>query len=162
MGTDGERTMENKLENSEINAVSPEHLLVVFSRGRIMLWMGVAVLIHVVVIGVTSVGYIRDQWIDPEGAKARKEAAAAALEAEKAKLAPPVRPATSAASTNNQASAVPAPLPVTNAPAAVDETAQLAARRDTKVVKRITEAASSNEIPQKPDLGILLEDTNPR
>ncbi|MEI8351314.1 MAG: hypothetical protein WCG36_03275 [bacterium] len=159
--------MENKLENPEINAVSPEQLLVVFSRGRILLWMGVAVLIHVGVIGVTSVGYIRDHWIDPEGAKARKETVAAALEAEKARMAPAVRPAPPAASavaaTNSPAS-VPAPAAATNAPGATagDEAAQLAARRGTKVVKRITEAASSNEIPQKPDLGILLEDTNPR
>lgn len=156
------------------DAVAPEQLLVVFSRGRILFWIAVAVVIHVVVIGVTSVGYIRDHWIDPEGAKVRKEAAAAALAAEKAKEKP--QPPSAPAASNTPAPAASA----TNAPAASatnaatgsatngtpaaegSEAAQLEARRNTTVVKRITEAATSNEIPQKPELGISLEDTNLR
>jgi hypothetical protein len=178
--------MEDSVKDGEdaatFDAVAPEQLLVVFSRGRILFWAAVAVLIHVVVIGVTSVGYIRDQWIDPEGAKVRKEAAAAALAAEKAreKPKPPSAPATNApavvatvtnAATNAPAVATNAPAVATNAAATATngvsaaesgEDAQLEARRNTTVVRRITEAASSNEIPKRPELGISLEDTNLR
>ncbi len=160
--------MASKQESQEIKAVSPEQLLVVFSRGRIMLWMGVAVLIHVVVIGVTSVGYIRDRWIDPDGAKARKEAAAAAEAAAKAAAKAALAPkpaATNAPAAVAAATNPPPAVAATNgagAGAAGDDAAVLQQRRDTTVVKRITEAASSNEIPAKPDLGISLEDTNLR
>ncbi len=164
----------------ELNEASPEQLLVVFSRGRIVLWATVAILIHVVVIGVTSVGYIRDRWIDPEGAKVRKEAAAAALAAEKAKAKPIAAVATgtnaafAAAATTNGAhgattgtvanvtgtGTVATAAASTNA-ASNDEKGMLDARRDTAVVKRITDKASSNDIPRKPDLGISLDETNP-
>lgn len=171
--------MEDSVKDGEdaatFDAVAPEQLLVVFSRGRILFWAAVAVLIHVVVIGVTSVGYIRDQWIDPEGAKVRKEAAAAALAAEKAreKPKPPSAPATNApavvatvtnAATNAPAVATNAAATATNGVSAAEsgEDAQLEARRNTTVVRRITEAASSNEIPKRPELGISLEDTNLR
>lgn len=158
-----EDSVKDRVDAAAVDAVAPEQLLVVFSRGRILFWAAVAVLIHVVVIGVTSVGYIRDQWIDPEGAKVRKEAAAAALAAEKAreKPKPPSAPATNApavvATVTNAA-------PATNGVPVAEsgEDAQLEARRNTTVVRRITEAASSNEIPKKPELGISLEDTNLR
>ena len=167
--------MATNQNDSETRAVSPDQLLVTFSRGRILFWMGIAVLIHVVVIGGTSVGYIRDRWIDPEGAKLRREAAAAALAAEKAKAQAAARPAAPqaassnavAVATNAPASGAPTNAPAaTNAaaatPAAGDEASELAAHKNTTVVKRITEAASTNEIPKKPELGISLEDTNPR
>ncbi len=158
--------MGNKHEKHGVVEVYPEDLLVVFSRGRIMIWMAAAIMIHVVVIGVTSVGYIRDTWIDPEGAKVRKEAADAAVAAEKA-AARVVKPATSAATNAPAVSGAKADVtPMvgkTNSPAARDdEAATLESRRDTTVVKRVTEAAASNEIPVIPDLGISLEDTNPR
>jgi len=164
--------MANTQYNPEVDEAAPEQLLVVFTRGRIVLWAMVAVLIHVVVIGVTSVGYIRDRWIDPEGAKARKEAAAAALAGEKAKTkaaAAPVAPAGTnavalAPTTNGTRMA--ATGTVTNAATATnaapaDETRIPESRRETAVVKRITDKASTNEIPSKPDLGISLEETNP-
>lgn len=173
--------MATKVESRDSGATAPEQLLVVFTRGRIAFWMAVAVLVHVVVIGATSLGYIRDQWIDPEGAKLRKEAAAAALAAEKAKARAPVKPAgTNAAPQAVAASNAPAGVVTGAAPATAtgtvttavagtnaaaasgDEASELAARRNTTVVKRITESASSNEIPKKPELGISLEDTNLR
>jgi len=161
-----ENSMKDGVDAAAVDAVAPEQSLVMFTRGRILFWAAVAVAIHVVVIGVTSLGYIRDHWIDPEGAKVRKEAAVAALAAEKAreKPQPPPAPAASnapavAATATNVATAT-----TTNVTPAAEggEASQLEARRNTTVVKRITEAASSNEIPKKPELGISLEDTNLR
>ena len=170
--------MSAKLDHVEINETSPEQLLVVFSRGRILFWMAIAVLIHVVVIGSTSLNYIQDRWIDPEGARIRKEAAAAALDAEKkAKAAAKAAlraaatnaPGIRASATNVPVAAVTGGVPVsvtaTSAPAAsaaVDEAAQLASRSNSAVIKRITATASSNELPRASELGISIEDTNPQ
>ena len=60
--------------------ISPDDLLGGFSQGHLLRWFLAALVIHAVVIGGFSVGTIRD-WVDPEGAKARKEAVAAAARA---------------------------------------------------------------------------------
>lgn len=127
---------------------SPDKLLTHFARTPIVRWLLVAIAAHAVVIAVTSLGYVRDRWIDPEGAKARQEAARAA-----------------------RAAAAPTPAPAPAAPAAaLPEVAGSAAdqaileqRQDTPVVQRITEAAKPADIPKEPDgLGISLDETNPR
>jgi len=140
---------------------SPDKLLSGFSKGRIVVWMLVAVAIHVVFIGVTSLGYIRDRWVDPDGAKLRKIAAEAALKAEQdaaRKAAEPPAAATSVAAATN--------APLTNAvsTATSGTTAEeklLEQRKNTPVGKRLTEAAKINELPAQPgDVGISIEDTN--
>jgi hypothetical protein len=167
-------------EERRTDAVSPEQLLVVFSRGRIVLWLAVAVLIHAVAIGATSLTYIRDRWIDPEGARIRKEEAAKALTEAKARekrAAAAARAATTAAATNAPSPAAGAATgtvaAATGAVSRVDvksdllgvggqDAATLAARTNTATVQRMLQVASSNEIPKAPGLGISLEDTNQR
>jgi hypothetical protein len=129
---------------------APEGLLRGFTAGRFAAWMVVALAIHVVVIGATSMGYVRDRWIDPEGAAERK----AALEAVKASAQPAPVPA--------------APrLPQTTATVAAAKAAVtndgtlLAARRNTPIVQAITSTPASNTIPRQPDdIGISIGDTN--
>jgi hypothetical protein len=132
---------------------TPDKLLALFARGRIGLWLAVALAAHLVLIGGTSVGYIRDRWIDPDGAVARKAAAdavaAAAAAAKKASAKPVAAPAAGTA---------------TNAPSATgpgpSEQTTLDERKDTPVVKRISAAAASNELPRvTDDLGISINDT---
>ena len=102
-----------------------------------------AFLIHAIVIGGMSIGNIRD-LLDPEGAKARKEAVIAAAKA------PP------AAATQAPAAATPA----------ADATAASPAKPDAEksaVEKATTEVAKPGEIPKAPDdLGLSIEDTNPQ
>ena len=99
---------------------SPEKLLAPFAKGRIAMWIVVAVALHVLLIGGTSLGFIRDKWIDPEGAEARKVAAQAASDALKAKNKPAVaKPLTAA---NDQCRDAAAP---TNAAPAVGQRSQL-------------------------------------
>jgi hypothetical protein len=166
-------------EERRTDAVSPEQLLAVFARGRIFLWMTVAVLIHVAVIGATSLTYIRDTWIDKEGARIRKETAAKALADAKAKEKRAAMAADARASSTN----APGAESYTNAtpgesaagsgrgvdrgegganvpPTAGDDTAIPASRTNSALVQKIQEVASSNEIPAQPSLGINLEDTN--
>jgi hypothetical protein len=60
-----------------------DRLLSDFAGKRIAFWTILAIAIHVVVIGMTSLTYIRDTYVDPEGAVERK----AAAEAEKKRQA---------------------------------------------------------------------------
>ena len=131
---------------------SPQKQLALFAHGRIALWMGLALGLHLLLIGGTSIGFIRDKWIDPEGAEARQAAAAAA-----AKKSPPKSRA--------PAATVPTPATATNAATAAasskSDQATLQQRKETPVVKRITSVASTNEIPKSPDdIGLSLHDTD--
>lgn len=148
--------MEERVQNAGV--MSPLRLLGGFSKGKIVFWIVVAVGIHVVLIGLLSMGYIRDRWIDPEGAAERKAQALAVQEALKketaAKTARPPAPAVPAqAGASNVAKA---------ASSSTGTTEQITEeRKNTPVVKRITEKAQPGEIPAQPnDLGISIGDTN--
>lgn len=136
----------------QADQMSPDDLLAGFSKSHLLRWFLMALFIHAVVIGGFSVGTIRD-WVDPEGAKARKEAAiaaakAAAAPAEQAPV-PEGKPAESVAPEANAGEAKPA-APSTEAKA------------KTPIEKATTEAAKPEEIPSAPDdLGLSIEDTNP-
>jgi hypothetical protein len=137
---------------------SPSELLKPFAHGRIGRWFFVAVLLHAVLIGGTSVGYILDRWVDPEGAAVRKAAAEAAGRAEAATNAPPA----AAVPATNAAVAAAAPATAPSADTATDAEL-LRARGAAPVIQRITGRAATNEIPRQPDdLGISLEETNVR
>lgn len=145
--------MDEKMQSA--GTMSPLRMLAGFSRGRIVVWIAVAAVAHAVLIGLLSMGYIRDRWIDPEGAATRKATAAAAQEALKkesaAKIArPPV--ATGTATTAVAKAMV----------SSTGTTEQiLKDRKDAPVVKRITEKAQHGAIPAQPnDLGISIGDTD--
>ncbi len=144
---------------------SPDKLLTGFTKGRMTLWVVTAVVVHVVFIVITSLGSIRDRWIDPEGAAARKVALEAARKAA-SQVTPAPAKAPGVAPATNAAPVVPAKGPEgTNAAAVTgkgkDEIPD--DRRDAPVVKRITEAAKPEDIPKQPNgLGISIDDTNRR
>jgi outer membrane biosynthesis protein TonB len=126
--------------------VSPDELLAGFSTSNVFRWFLVALALHAVVIGGFSIGTIRDA-LDPEGAKARKEAALAAAKAA-------ATPAATTAPAAQPAAATPAAAPEATA-AAKPEAPQ------TPIEKVTTEAAKPDEIPDTPDdLGLSIEDTN--
>jgi len=135
------------LSPPDIDRLSPDKLVIGFSRSKIMLCIGLAIAVHLVLIGATSVGYIRDRWIDPEGAARRKEAQLEAKKAEAARLAV-------------LTAKVKAPAPAPPAPKASEEK-KAEEKKDTPVVKGITELPKKGEIPKKPDdLGISIDETN--
>ncbi len=146
-----------------LDQFSPHKLLTGFTRSRFWMWMVMAIAVHVLFIGALSLGYIRDNYIDPEGAQARKTAAEAAAKAEAEKNAPkpPVSlpPDTAAATNAAPTNAVAATFaPATNSLPDIPED-----RKDTAVVKAITAVAQTNEIPKMPDdLGLSIRDTQIR
>jgi len=128
-------------EPRQTQRLSPDKLLLDFSKTRILHYVALAVVIHLVLIAATSVGYIRDRWIDPEGATRRKAAQLEARKAAEAKAAPP-KPERAAAPKAEQK--------------AIPED-----RKQTPVVKEITELPKKGEIPKEPDdLGISIDETN--
>jgi hypothetical protein len=138
-----------------------------FTETPVLKWLAVSIGAHLLILGMTSMGYIRDRWIDPEGVKARAEAKAAATNAPPATAAT-VEPAAAttpaaaaAASTSTSvppASATASAVPATQGPRT--EAQLLEERKNAPVVQRITDTAAPQEIPRQPDeLGLSLEDT---
>ena len=114
------------------------------SNVRTLTWVGVAFVIHVIVIGSTSGRYIRDRWLDPKGAEARRLA-------DEAAAAPDGKTA--------EAKATPATAPATKPAVAMTEDERLLhEKKDNPEVKRITEAAKPSELPKSPSLDTLQLD----
>lgn len=157
-------------EYSGMQDILPDELLGVFSRTGMGKFLALAVVIHVVLIGGTSVGYIRDR-LDPVGAaERRKQEEAAHQAAQKQASVETAGAATQTASTEGTAATQgsqgdaqqpEAPQKGAGDAAVGSDTTILEARKDTPMVKRLTEVASPKELPKKPDdLGISIQDTN--
>ena len=129
----------------------PDKLLVSFSKTRFPLWLALSFCVHAGLAGFVTYGYIRDHYLDPEGAAGRK---AAALAAEAATQKPTTANKTKTPATGKN--------PATPSANSTNSTAALLdQRKNTPVVKRITEPAKPGEIPKQPgELGISVEDTN--
>lgn len=127
----------------------PDKLLATFSKSPFWIWVILSLVIHLSITVFVSYGFIRDQYLDPEGAAARKAAALAA----EAKPVPPPAP--------KPVAPQPAPpVPTPAAPPTNSTERQLEDRKNTPIVKRIMETAKPDEIPKSPsDLGISLDDT---
>jgi len=138
-----------------------------FGDTRTGFWIGVSLAIHVALLLVTSIGFLRDV-VDPAGAAARKEAAAAqAAGADPgAATAPAATPPGNSAATN---SATPAAAPANASaakppanPPAVSEEKMMEERKNSAVVQRVTEKSKPSEVPAKPETDLLFEDSRPR
>ena len=134
---------------------STDRLLSMFTRGGFFKWVLVAVAAHIVFIAVCSVGSLVKRF-----APAKPDAGETAA----SDAAPAPAAATDSGDAAVSAPATPAPAAVPAAAGDDDsDEALLRERADSPVVKRITEAAKPEEIPDEPeDLGISLEDTQAR
>jgi len=133
---------------TRIDRLSPDSLVASFSQSHLVRWFLVAFVMHTVVIGAFSIGYVRD-LIDPVGAAARKAEVIAAAKAVVAAAAAAAAPAEATKPGDGK-------------------TPQSAEKSDGKSVeksaieKATSEAAKPDEIPATPDdLGLSIEDTNP-
>ncbi len=70
--------------DEDVQRLSPDRLMTAFSRSHIALCLIVALGLHIAVVAATSMTYIRDRWIDPEGAELRRIAEERQREARKA------------------------------------------------------------------------------
>lgn len=151
-------------QDREIERMVPDQLVSGFTETPLMKFLVVALIAHVVLVSVASVGYVYDTWIDPEGAAERQAAA-------KAKLNP--KPDT----TTNPAAAAPGPG---DQPASATTQAQSTGTTtepgdgssdtltvngrevpNTETMRELTDVADKKDIPKEPDLGINLDETDP-
>ncbi|MBM4164287.1 MAG: hypothetical protein FJ222_07595 [Lentisphaerae bacterium] len=160
-----------------------DRLLSDFAGKRIAFWTILAIAIHVVVIGMTSLTYIRDTYVDPEGAVERK----AAADAEKKRQAQAQAAAAAAAvigtnavagatGTNAAASATGTTNAAPAAAAAATNGASAAATNEARsrylegfpesatnsaVAQRMTDVADPEEMPTMgSELSTVLEEPN--
>ena len=132
-------------DTPEIENLSPDKLVAGFARTRIATCIILAVAVHLLVILLTSIGYIRSQLtVGPD------QPPAEAKEAEKA--------ATTEPTTKTQQKATTA----ATASVAKEQVGELEKRKQAPVVREITKMPRKGEIPKQPDdLGISIEETNP-
>ena len=118
---------------------SPAKMLSELSNTATLKWIGVALLIHVIVFGATSVNYLRTVF-DRSASEKQDSAVAATADAP-----PPAVPPVVAKK----------PAPPEKTSQAADEGKMLEARKDSTVVKSITAAAKSTELPKTPTRNAL-------
>ena len=125
--------------NEDIDKLAPQKLTGSFGRSPVLKAMGIAVVLHVIVIGGTSMRYV---YRTLAGTPAVEEAAdTEAVETADAETEAPA-PVRERARTDGQPVRVPADV-----------------RPDAAVIRRATDAASPDELPGLDDLGLRLEDT---
>lgn len=137
---------------------SPAKMLSELSNTNTLMWIGVALLIHVVVFGATSINYLRSalavRSVDPpaQTAPPAADTASAPAATPAPAAAPASAPAPVTAATVLPAAAAPSktPSPETKPAEVTDEAKMLEAHKDSPVVKSITEAAKPGELPKGP------------
>jgi hypothetical protein len=165
----------------DMERASPDRLIAAFSRSRILYGLFLAIIIHVGVIGGTSVQYVIDTWIAPEAAIARKQAeedakkaqAEAVRKANEAKLkkiadekakeeaAKGGKAKEGAGAPADKTVSKPKGAGASGTPASGDEENIPEDRKDTPIVKKITDTARPDEIPRAPDMDLPFDATNP-
>ncbi|MDP6116211.1 MAG: hypothetical protein QGF00_08050 [Planctomycetota bacterium] len=146
---------------------NPDELLHGFTRTSTTSFIILAIVIHAVIVTGTSYPYIRDSYIDPEGAAKRKEEA---LKAEKAKLKADRDAAVGRAeeaAAKEKAEAAKGEKGKDESETGTDKGADDKTKTSNgnsdqpQVIKDITEKAKPEEIPRNPDdIGISIDDTN--
>ena len=138
----------------DLQRLSPDGLMTMFSRSHIALCLVIAIGLHVAVIASTSMPYIRDRWIDPEGAALRRIARQRELEKRRAAQRAARRgTATQASATRPATTAKAAASPARRAEQAVPPRA-----RNSRMYKATTQKAAPGEIPKLPEeLTVPLE-----
>ncbi len=132
-------------ERQSIEELNPDELVTGFSRSRVTRYVLIALAAHVVVLLLTSITYVRDTWIDPEGAAARK--ALAAQQDDEDDAGPTeTQPAAGAQPTTGASSDV------------VSGGQPTTAQMESDVYKSVTDTAEEDEIPDAPLLN--LDETN--
>lgn len=132
-----------------IDKLSPDDLMSGFSRSSLLLGLVLSAAVHIVLVAGTSWPYIRDTYVDPEGARQR----AAQLQAQRLEAQAKADKAAHPAPASQPA---PATAPVPAPPAAVAPESN--PNYDNSPMKQRLEAvAPPEELPLQPSLDLGLE-----
>lgn len=141
---------------------APDKLLVNFTKTKFLSYLAIAVGVHLVLMLLTSITYIRVEWFgaEPPATKTKEEVADKSAEASDEPVAEvdEQTPASESGQKTNEPDDVVREMVGGSGGARV-----LKEAKDSEIVKEITETAKPEEIPDVPDeLGISIEDTNPK
>ncbi len=147
---------------TEFQRLSPDKLTVTFSRSRISRWVLLAIAAHLLLVAATSVTYVRDRWVDPEGAARRKAERLAAAKAGARAPATEAAPGTAADGAKGTPQPTTQTAPGTGTAAArTPQEQEMEKRKGAPVIQQITEKAKKDDIPREPDdIGISIDETN--
>jgi hypothetical protein len=138
-------------ESLEIAKFSPYKLVQDYAETPVWKYAVIAIVIHLVVVGATSVKYIANLGKEPQAAV--QPAANAGGTPTGAATPTAAGPGPTAGTAQPPASASPT-APATGEAALLDQ------HKDTKIIQAITETAKPEDIPAAPDdLGISIKDT---
>jgi len=170
---------------------TPDKLLKSFSSSHIVLWLVIAIAVHLFLIGGTSAGYIHDRYILGKSQEEIKQERDAAREQQQLEQQATATAATAGdvgrqnagdrtsasdgiAEANGEATGTGdnqpsvgtaddgAPGGTETSPGKMTEAELLEKHKNSSVVKAITATAKPEEIPKTPDdLGISIKETNP-
>jgi len=135
--------------NEDVQRLSPDKLMTAFSRSHMAVCLTVAVGLHLAVVAATSMTYVRDTWIDPEGAELRRAEADRRKQqalADRRRARAAARAAATQAATTRKAR-----------PKGRDDDVPDRAR-NSRTYRATTQAADPREIPTAPeDLKVPLD-----
>lgn len=150
--------------NPEIEEQNPDRLIKFFSESRLVKCLAIAAGIHVVVLLGTSFGYLRETLVAPGESVSHAEAVDSGEGGADESNPPDAVVAQEGVEVVQETfePAVQTPAAISPAAAGSQQEQVLEERKDSAVVREITEAAPAAEIPRVPaDEGLSLEDTNP-
>jgi hypothetical protein len=152
----------------DIERMSPDKLVAGFSRSRIMAGVFLSIIVHLVVLGATSIDYLHGV-VDPDWKIEQERKRQAELDAKKVQElkerleaapapAAPAAGATEGSTTGEEGAKTEGDRGEQKEMS--EQERMMKERGDSKIIKTITETASPDELPKEPDLGISIEDTN--
>lgn len=136
-------------DQSESRAARHKRMVAEMSNMRTLKWVGVAFLIHLVLIFATSIHFMREHWFGAHVAEAVEDAKAVPVPA--AASATPEKPAVPAAPTADKTAAA----PVAPSPAGLSEDEKKLAElknSNNPEAKKLTATAKPGELPKTPSL----------
>ena len=146
--------------DEEMRRFAPHKLLSIFAKTKIVLFLVLALAIHVVVIGGTSVDYVYYRVVFPKKGELRDKARDALKTKEEEHRKKVAADKEAAAESNRLARAAANTNTASTAKGPLTDADRMDAAKDTAVIKRITDTAKPEEMPDDPgDLGITVEDT---
>jgi|SRR6185437_7556597 len=134
-------------DQTESRLARRKRMVAEMSNANTLKWIGVAFVVHLILIGATSVSYMKTHWFGKHEVEAMDDS-----KSSPAAVAPaptPEKPATPAPATVDKTAAAPA---APSAPGLSDDDKKMAELKNTPEMKKLTATAKPGELPKTPSL----------
>jgi hypothetical protein len=135
-------------DQAESRAARRKRMVAEMSNANTLKWVGVALVLHVILIGATSISYMRTHWFGKNDAQVMDDAKSATPAQAEAASDKPAVVAPQAPAAEKTAITPPAPSPQ----GLSDDDKKLAELKNNPEVKKVTATAKPGELPKSPSL----------